>query len=56
MVDELRHLDRIMRNFITSNSEFIASLDISPENPITEEFYSNLDRVVKLNHYVFETF
>lgn len=56
MVDELRHLDRIMGNFITSDSEFIASLDISPENPITEGFYSNVDRVVKLNHYVFETF
>ena len=56
MVDELRHLDRIMGNFITSDSEFIASLDISPENPITEGFYSNVDRVVKLNYYVFETF
>src|SRR5215218_193001 len=56
MVDELRHLDRVMGNFITSDSEFIVSLDISPENPITEVFYSNVDRVVKLNHYVFETF
>lgn len=55
MVDELRHLDRIRGNFIMNDSEFIASHDISPQNPITEGFYSNIDKLLKEEHNVFET-
>jgi hypothetical protein len=39
-----------------SDSEFIVSPDISPESPITEGFYSNMDKVMKLQRNVFETF
>lgn len=56
LVDELRHLDGIRGNFIMSDSEFIASHDISPENPITEGFYSGIDRMLKQERYVFQTF
>jgi len=56
MVNELRHLDNIVGNFILSDSEFLSSPDVSPENPITEGYYSNVDKVLKLHRNVFETF
>ena len=56
MVDELRHLDGIKGNFLMSDSEFIASHDISPENPITDGFYSDVDEIMKQELNVFETF
>lgn len=55
LVDELRHLDRIRGNFIMSDSEFIASHDISPRKPITEGFYSDIDKMLKQERYVFQT-
>ena len=38
-----------------SDSEFIASHEISPQHPITEGFYSNVRKIVKLEGYIFET-
>lgn len=55
LVDELRHLNEVRGNFLMSESEFIASQDISPRHPITGGFYSNLEKIVKLEGYVFET-
>jgi len=55
LVDELRHLDRIRGNFIMSDNEFIASHDVSPRNPITQGFYSDIDRMLKQERYVFQT-
>lgn len=55
LVDELRHLDKIRGNFLMSDCEFIASLEISPQHPITEGFYSNVRKIVKLHGYIFET-
>lgn len=55
MVDELRHLNKVRGNFLMSESEFIASHEISPQHPITEGFYSNVKKIVKLQGYVFET-
>jgi hypothetical protein len=54
-VDELRHLDKVMGNFLMSEHEFIASHDISPQHPITDGFYSNVKKIVKLQGYIFET-
>lgn len=55
MVDELRHLDKITGNFLASESEFIASHEVSPQHPITEGFYSNVSKIVKLGGNIFET-
>lgn len=55
LVDELHHLDRIRGNFIMSDSEFIASHDISPRKPITEGFYSDIDKMLKQERYIFQT-
>jgi hypothetical protein len=55
LVDELRHLDKIKGNFVLSNSEFIASHEISRQHPITDGFYSNVKKIVKLQGYIFET-
>ena len=55
MADELRHLNKVRGNFLMNESEFIASRDISPRHPITQGFYSNLKKIVKLEGYVFET-
>ena len=55
LVDELRHLNKISGNFLMSDSEFIASHEISPQHPITEGFYSNVRKIVKLEGYIFET-
>ncbi|AFU60032.1 zinc finger C2H2 domain-containing protein [Candidatus Nitrososphaera gargensis Ga9.2] len=55
LVDELRHLDRIRGNFIMNDSEFIASHDISPRNPITQGFYSSMGKMLKQERYVFQT-
>jgi hypothetical protein len=38
-----------------SESEFIASHEISPRHPITDGFYSNVKKIVKLEGFVFET-
>jgi hypothetical protein len=55
MVDELRHLNKINGNFLMSDSEFLASHEISAEHPISEGFYSNVNKIVKLQGFVFET-
>lgn len=55
LVDELRHLSKVKGNFLMSESEFIASHEISPRHPITEGFYSYVKKIVKLENYVFET-
>jgi hypothetical protein len=56
MVDDLRHLDGVRGNFIMSEREFIASPDISPQSPISEGFYSDVDHVLKLQRYMFNIF
>ena len=38
-----------------NESEFMASHEISPRHPITDGFYSNVKKIVKLENYVFET-
>lgn len=55
LIDELRHLDSIRGNFIMSDSEFIASHEISPRKPISEGFYSGIDKMLKQERYVFQT-
>lgn len=55
MVDELRHLEGIKGGFIISDSEFMVSPDISEENLLTEGVYSNIDRMLKQQWYIFET-
>jgi hypothetical protein len=55
MVDELRHLGRISGNFLMNESEFMASQEISARHPITEGFYTDIKKLVKLQGYVFET-
>ncbi len=55
MIDELRHLDSIRGNFIMSDNEFIASHEISPQKPISEGFYSGIDKMLKQERYVFQT-
>jgi hypothetical protein len=56
MVDALRHMDGVKGNFVMSEKEFLASPDISPQSPISEGFYSDVDKVVKLQSYLFEIF
>jgi hypothetical protein len=55
MVDELRHLDGIKGNFILSDSEFVASPEISKEYPLTEGIYSNMGMILREERNVFET-
>jgi hypothetical protein len=39
-----------------NENEFIASPDISPQGAISEGFYSDIDSVLKLQHYMFDIF
>jgi hypothetical protein len=55
MVDELRHLNKVRGNFITSESESVSSLEVSPQHPITDGYYTNSKKLVKMMKYVFET-
>ena len=55
MVDELRHLDKVRGNFLISESESISSLEISPQHPITDGYYTDSDKLVKMMKFVFET-
>jgi hypothetical protein len=56
LVDELRHIGGVKGNFLMSESEFVASDEIAPQFPITQGFYSNVKKIVKLEGYLFETF
>lgn len=55
LVDELRHFSKIKGNFLMSESEFMASLEISPRHPITDGYYTNIKKIVRLQGYIFET-
>jgi hypothetical protein len=55
MVDELRHIDKVRGNFLMNESESIASEEISPQRPITDGYWTNSDKVVKMMRYIFET-
>jgi len=55
MVDELRHIAKVRSNFLISESESVSSLEISPKHPITDGYYTNNAKLVKMMRYVFET-
>jgi hypothetical protein len=55
MVDELRHINKVRGNFLISESESISSLEVSPQHPITDGYYTNSKKMVKMMEYVFET-
>jgi hypothetical protein len=55
MVDELRHLEGIKGNFAISDSEFIASPDVSRENPVADSVYSDAPGILRQQWCIFET-
>ncbi|HEX2557291.1 MAG TPA: hypothetical protein VHK86_03125 [Nitrososphaera sp.] len=55
MVDELRHLNNLRGNFLISESESVSSLEVSPQHPITEGYYTDNKKLVEMMRYVFET-
>ncbi len=55
MVDELRHLNKVRGNFLISESESVSSLEVSPQHPITDGYYTNSKKLVQMMGYVFET-
>jgi signal transduction histidine kinase len=56
IVDELRHLDAIKGNFMISEGEYLAPVNLDEEGKIASQLiYSNVDEIVEQQHYIFET-
>jgi two-component system, OmpR family, sensor histidine kinase VicK len=55
MVDELRHINKVRGNFLMSESESIASQEVSLQHPITDGYYTDSKKIVKMMGYIFET-
>ena len=56
IVDELRHLDAIKGNFMISEEEYLAPVNLDEEGKIASQLiYSNVDEIVEQQNYIFET-
>ena len=56
IVDELRHLDAIKGNFMISEGEYLAPVNLDEEGKIASQLiYSNVDEIVEQQNYIFET-
>nr|MDQ6865397.1 hypothetical protein [Thermoproteota archaeon] len=56
IVDELRHLDGIKANFMISEEEYLAPVNLDEEGKIASQLiYSNVDEIVEQQNYIFET-
>ena len=56
IVDELRHLDGMKRNFMISEREYLAPIILLDEGKIASLIYSNLKQIVEHQQYTFDTF
>jgi two-component system sensor histidine kinase VicK len=56
IVDELRHLDAIKGNFMISEGEYLAPVNLDEKGKIAPQLiYSNVDEIVEQQNYIFET-